>query len=157
MNSDVKIQLFLRNIVLDALEIALVSGKWEYDPIGIGSTSSVPVFFYPENIQWENNKHGISIMEDYSDNVQTGYTDFTQGAGYYYLNCVDQRGTGLRLKRFVYSILLKAFPCGVYEIDDNTAISIVSCNVRSYETGANDDKIHLVLSIEFNKFDNLVR
>lgn len=147
----VSIQLYLRGIVLDFLDEQCPEGVWDYDPTGLGEGLSIPVHFNSENTQGSKHTKGIIIEERFEELKENAYTDFIHTGALYYLEFMDDRGTGLRLKRFIQQ-LQKQFCYGVHSLSNELALDIVSVNKIEFESAENDSKIHIVLRVEADVF-----
>lgn len=149
MIDDVKVQLFLRNILLDFLDTVVKDGMWLYEITG--TIQPVPLLFVSDNTQGHSIKDGIIIEEHFSSESASNYLDFSENTCYYHLKISDDRGTGLRLKRFV-NLIKDFFSVGVYHIDDNTGLEILDVHSASYTTEEDDTKVAIILSVSCHVF-----
>lgn len=149
--NSIEIQLYLRGLVLDFLEKNCPNGLWLYNPSGANEGDTVPVHFITENIQGSKHTKGIMIFEHFEELRENAYTDFIETGALYYLEFMDDRGTGLRLKRFVQS-LQRMFEYGVHDISEENSIDIVSVNKAEFESDKDDSKVHLLLRVDVNVY-----
>lgn len=146
----VSIQLYLRGIVLDFIKDNCPNGLWLYNPSRLGG-ESIPVHFITENTQGNSHENGILIAEHFEELQENAYTDFIASGALYYLEFMDDRGTGLRLKRFIQE-LQRMFEHGVHDVSDEVAIDITSVNKAEFESEADDSKIHMIMRVSANVF-----
>ena len=150
MTNEVNVQLFFRNLFLDFLDNTLKDSCWCF--VSGDSTFAVPVCFVPENVQGYSNKEGIVIEESFFANSSDNYIDFSETACTYHLMIMDDRGNGLRLKRFV-NLIKEVFSVGVYDIDSSTGLEILDVRSASFTSEENDTKVAIILSIDGHVFD----
>lgn len=136
MISDTKIQLFLRNMLLDGLE-----------------ANNLNVYVLFENIHKENLPN-VFIIEQLIPMTEDSYSDdYESGEGLYKLTTFDDVGGGLKITNITDAIK-SIFKIGTYNVDEEEGITLCIDKVYTNELLYEDDsdKVQKSIAIQYRKY-----